>query len=207
MAAGIIGGTIILVGATVAIGYEQIFGTGGAAGLFTDGRARNVGDFAAIAWQHFPLGSGLGSFDPVYRVSETVVSIQLNYLNNAHNEPAQILIEAGIGGAMLMLLFVIWLAQSGWAAIWKPDLDARNARQVRAALLILAMLTLHSLVDYPLRTMALSAIFALCVGIVVVRPTVVTGRARGLALNAWIDTHTHPDFIFPSEARGHMTFA
>lgn len=188
-------------------GYDQIFGSGGAAGVLADGRAGKVKDFVIIAWQYFPFGSGLGSFDPVYRVSESVETIQLNYLNNAHNEPAQILIEAGVIGVCLMLGFGLWLADSGWKAWQKAMANALQTRQARAASLILAMLTLHSLVDYPLRTAALSAIFAFCAGILAARPLIVSGKGRGLALSAWAEAENQPDFSFPTMAERHMTAA
>jgi O-antigen ligase len=200
-------GIVILLAVLVTAGYDQIFGSDGAAGVLTDGRAGKVRDFLVIGWQYFPLGSGLGSFDPVYRMFESVETIQLNYLNNAHNEPAQIMIEAGVFGIALMLGFAIWFGDSGWKAWRKSATDALQSRQARAASLILAMLIAHSLVDYPLRTAALSAIFAFCAGILAVRPLIVSGKGRGLALSAWAEAQKQPDLTFPTMAERHMTAA
>lgn len=131
-----------------------------------DVRVQNIPFFWRIIADYFPFGSGLGSFDPVFRSYETTALLNSTYLNNAHNDYAQILIETGGFGLVLLIgFFVRWTIAfiRSWA-----QLDRRaafGARAPRAAALISLLLLIHSAVDYPLRTAALSALFAFCVGL------------------------------------------
>jgi hypothetical protein len=188
-----------------ALTLTRVFGSDGASGLFEDGRVRNVGDFLALGWNYFPFGSGLGSFDPVYRIFEDASAIQLNYLNNAHNEPAQLFIEAGIYGVILMLAFLVGFAVCLFRHIAGGKTDSAQHRLERAALLIVALGLLHSLVDYPLRTGALSMLFGLCAAFVVLRPAVTVGKRRGLALIDYLAREDESGFSFSSRDQHHMT--
>ncbi len=74
-------------------------------------------------------------------------------------------LEAGVLGAVLILAFVIWLVHASarvWFSDQGPILVNATSRCVRAATIVLALLLAHSLVDYPLRTTALSVVFAFC---------------------------------------------
>lgn len=116
--------------------------------------------FVKIISDHFPIGSGLGSFDPVFRGYEHVDWLVYNYLNNAHNDYAQIAIETGLAGSVLLIGFFGWFAILA-VRVWRhPDGSERVARQQRAATIVIALLLAHSAVDYPLRTASLSVVFA-----------------------------------------------
>lgn len=116
--------------------------------------------FARIISDYFPVGSGFGSFDPVYRTYETLETLDRSYLNQAHNEPAQMLIEGGLIALLLMLGLLFWVALRGRDA-WRGGLatreDTRLRRSATAAVLIVLV---HSLVDYPLRTSGMAIVFA-----------------------------------------------
>ena len=104
-----------------------------------------------------PLGSGIGSFDPAYRVVEPVESVGTQFLNHAHNDYAELWVEAGVMGAVVVVAFLIWALVAS-ARIWlAPE---RGGAPARAATLVILLLAGHSLVDYPLRTLALAAVFA-----------------------------------------------
>ena len=69
------------------------------------------------------------------------------------------MIEAGLPGLVLLLLFLAWWGMRA-SAIWRsPD----AAELARAACIASAAILLHSLVDYPLRTSAIAAIMAMAV--------------------------------------------
>ncbi len=109
-----------------------------------------------------PSGTGLGSFVPVYAAVEKRHDIFAGYANRAHNDLAELLLETGIAGALLLLAFLAWFAWRSYAVWTRPQNHAPPAQALleRAATLIIALLLAHSLVDYPLRTMALSTVFA-----------------------------------------------
>lgn len=110
-----------------------------------------------------PAGSGIGSFDRVYRAVEPLERLSPKFFNHAHNEYLEVWLEAGVLGVALIVAFVAWWARRSWTA-WFGAGSAGGDLQRAASLAILVML-MHSSVDYPLRTATLSVFFALCCGI------------------------------------------
>ena len=84
------------------------------------------------------------------------------YANRAHNDLAEIVLETGLLGAVLLIVFLAWFGRTAFAVWLRSPADALPSQALlqRASTLIVAVLFLHSLVDYPLRTSALSAVFA-----------------------------------------------
>jgi O-antigen ligase len=109
-----------------------------------------------LALKYFPVGSGLGSFDGVYHLEERPDAVAREYVNHAHNDFLELIIELGLPGVLLIVAFLIWwLVQ--FVAIWS---SSHSPPIARAATLVSLSLMLHSLVDFPLRPAALLALFA-----------------------------------------------
>lgn len=105
----------------------------------------------------FPFGSGLGTFEQVYHWRENPQIVGPVYLNHAHNEYVEVLLETGVFGFAAMFLFG-WF----WVAAVRSAVAGPNANPMtRAAALMTGVLLLHSLVEFPLRTPALSCVMAL----------------------------------------------
>lgn len=126
------------------------------------------------AGDYFPFGSGVGSFQTVYHAYEPLDKVDPTYMNHAHSDWLEMLLETGLVGVALAAAFLAW-----WGgrvrAIWRAE--EREPFAQAAVIATLAMM-LHSVVDYPLRTAALSAVFAACVGLMSgVRPYVRRRRA------------------------------
>ena len=110
--------------------------------------------------QYFPVGSGFGSFAHAFRFAEDPATVGSKFANHAHNEYLELLLELGLAGAILMLLFLAWwLLQT--ARVWRSNIASYYSK---AATIASGALLAHSLVDYPLRTPALAAVFAICLG-------------------------------------------
>lgn len=107
---------------------------------------------------HWPQGSGLGSFVEVYPLFEPTANIVAQYTNHAHNDFLELLLEGGVFMAIILVLYGVILAKS---------IHVRGLKQ--AALLAIIALLAHSVVDYPLRTMAIALIFATLNGILLRR--------------------------------------
>lgn len=122
-------------------------------------RAAIFAPLVETARAFFPLGAGYGSFENVYRQFEPNSLLSTIYMNQAHNEPLQLAIEGGVPALILLLLFLAWWAQAAWR-IAVPAEPGRRRAIARAAFSATVMLMLSSLVDYPLRTPLLSALFA-----------------------------------------------
>jgi O-antigen ligase len=117
-----------------------------------------IGDF-------FPFGSGLGSFRQVYHLYEKPEEVTTTYVVHAHNDYAELALELGLAGIVLMLLFFAWWANAVWNA-WRT---AEAGPFARAAAIVSAAILIHSIVDFPLRTAAIGACFAMCLGLLASR--------------------------------------
>jgi hypothetical protein len=151
----------------VAVGFATIsvfalLGDAAERDLAGDARLRALPQMLAVALEMLPFGSGLGSFDAVFRSRESIETIGPTYLNNAHNDWLQLVIEAGLGALALGVVFVLWWAWRG-LDVWRTA-EGRGAtiKHGRAAFAILGLALMHSAVDYPLRTSAMAVVFTMC---------------------------------------------
>lgn len=135
------------------------FDTGGA----REGRFENWPIIAQAAESYLPVGSGLGSFDAVFRSVEPLERLDSTFFNQAHNEYLETWLEAGLLGVGLVLLFLVWFGRRAWSA-WAGGSGTQSDLQ-RAATVAISIVLVHSIVDYPLRTEALATIFAMCCAI------------------------------------------
>ena len=129
-------------------------------------RAEMAKTTLAAARDFAPFGSGLGSFRAVYRHYENPDTVDRVATNHAHNDYLELALEMGLPGVAVMLAFLAWWAVVASSA-WRSTASSPYAR---AAAIASAAILFHSLVDYPLRTAALSAVFAMCLGLMLVRP-------------------------------------
>lgn len=106
-----------------------------------------------------PFGSGIGTFQDIYPWYEDLAKVGTTYANHAHNDLLELTIETGLPGLMVLGLFLVWLGKRSWQ-LWTGN-RAENLVALSASLAIFAVM-LHSLVDYPLRTAAVSGLIALC---------------------------------------------
>lgn len=126
----------------------------------TDQRVQFAPTVLQITREQFLLGTGFGSFDPVFRQYEPDAILITSVFNHAHNELLELIITAGVPGVALLLAFLTW-----WAV--RIIATARGGRGdptvqlARFGGLLIAFLLLASLVDYTLRPPLMSAIFAL----------------------------------------------
>lgn len=118
---------------------------------------------AGAADSYLPLGSGIGSFDAVYRSVEPLKQLEPLFYNHAHNEYLETWLEAGWLGAALMIAFLIWYGRRLWV-VWRSG-PSRERDMQRAASIAILVMIVHSSVDYPLRTATLAVLFALCAAI------------------------------------------
>ena len=117
----------------------------------------------AIIWHYWPTGSGIGSFVEIFQVAEPLDTLTATYLNHAHNELLEIAVVAGLPGLLLIAVAIVAFVIAAYRLIRigrTPDQDVALAR---LGLTIILIMALGSLVDYPLRTPALVALFAVAV--------------------------------------------
>ena len=127
-----------------------------------DGKA----DLRGPVWQsivdmlphYLPWGTGVGSYVEAYQVLEPDNLLRPAFSNHAHNEGLEILFTAGIPGAALVFLALVFLAVAVWRAL-RSSGDAALFK--RLGIVAIILLAIASISDYPVRTPILSAVFAL----------------------------------------------
>lgn len=107
--------------------------------------------------EYFPAGSGLGGFDPVFRVHEPVEFLGPNYFNHAHNDFLEIALDGGVFGLSLLLAALIWWFWTGMRS-WIGEGERAFARLGSA---IIFLILIASLSDYPARTPIMMAVLAI----------------------------------------------
>lgn len=128
---------------------------------------------APVIWQavgdYWPWGSGIGSFVEVYGVYEPAHLLGAAYLNHAHNDFLELLLTGGLPAAVLIAAGAASLLRSAIAAkAVSPNGDdtADDPRWARAGMSIVILLSLASIVDYPLRTPSLAVLLAVAAALV-----------------------------------------
>lgn len=135
---------------------DRLLGTN----LAEEQRVVFLGPLIDMARDFLPLGSGLGSFSSAYRSYEPFGQLDTTYLNHAHNDALQLVIEGGLPGVALLLTFLWWWTGAAMRAWRAPD-RSETARWARVGSLVTASLLVASVLDYPLRTPSLAALFAI----------------------------------------------
>lgn len=119
-----------------------------------------------MARAYLPWGSGLGSFRDAYAPFEPVDAMGSTHALHAHNDLLQIGGEAGVPGLLLVLGFVGLLLVAAWISL-RRNRDQEDPVLGAAAIAVFVPLA-HSLVDYPLRTLAIAVVFGLVLAVLTV---------------------------------------
>lgn len=115
----------------------------------------------------WPFGSGIGTFDEVFQVDESVENLSPGRAGRAHNEYLETMVESGVLGPLLITAWIIMIASAAWVGIRKsPD---RGLRVAASAVFLL--LAFQSVLDYPMRSQTLLCIAGLMLGILITRPS------------------------------------
>ncbi|HYI41686.1 MAG TPA: O-antigen ligase family protein [Allosphingosinicella sp.] len=110
-----------------------------------------------IVKDSFPVGTGLGTFSTVYRRYEDPSKVTRQFANHAHNDYLEAVLELGAAGVLLILAFLYWWGRRSYQA-WSRDFE--GAALARAGSVMIGIVLAHSIVDYPIRTAAIVAVFA-----------------------------------------------
>ncbi len=116
--------------------------------------------YVQMARDFFPFGSGFGSFDTLFRVYEPATHLGPAYLNHAHNDLAEIIIEGGLLPLLLLVPFLGWfLVRAG--RLWLGRLESTEQLLGRIGAVAGMLILLSCLVDYPLRTPLISVLMTI----------------------------------------------
>jgi O-antigen ligase len=126
-------------------------------------RVTQVTLWAAIA--NLPFGSGFGTFSPVYEqfAPPTLLLERGFYVNHAHNDWLELWLTGGIPAIGLLVAFLAWLV-AAIVRVWKsgePEVPTLDLALAQAASIVIVLMLLHSLIDFPLRIAAVTVLFAI----------------------------------------------
>lgn len=116
-----------------------------------------------MAGEHWLEGIGFGAFESVFYGYEDVGGLTTAYLNQAHLEPVQFVIEAGLPGAVIAVAAIVWLCRK-LLILWR-DADPAYSRMGIYLSAAITVWLVAGLVDYPLRTPIAQMIFAILTAI------------------------------------------
>lgn len=146
--------------------------------------------------ENWPLGVGFGNFVNAYQIYEKPEMIFRNYVNHAHNDYLELVFEGGILAALLIAAYLVLLIGAAFSR--------ESSTLQRAALISILFVLVHSLVDYPMRTMAITMSFAFLNGIVFHRSSRMAAKTGDKMIQVY---HDGDRFLVPvsgqsSEWRG-----
>lgn len=141
---------------------ERLVARGAATSLST--RQTMLGHSVEAYKAFGPAGTGLGTFRDVYRSFEQPSGVDRTFVNHAHNDYLELVVEMGLPGIALILLFLAWWGR----ALWQVGRSQAFDQYAAAGAISSAAILVHSLVDFPLRTAAVSALFATSLALMIV---------------------------------------
>lgn len=149
-----LGGALLLtlLAALVAYGYGAIVQVGQQPLDAQYGRSYFAVTTLEALKENWLFGIGYGVFDMVFPHYEVRDAIGAAYVNHAHNDFLEVVLEGGVLGATIVLTYVL--------AVFGRAFRGGNFPLQRLALLSILLVLVHSVVDYPLRTMAVAMSFA-----------------------------------------------
>ena len=165
---------LVAVGAVLTLAALQFtrIGAFGRVGVLDEGRSVVTAVTLATAGKYAPIGSGLGTFVPAYAAAEPLKALTSEYFNHAHDDWAELWLEGGIFLALVILAFLAWFVLASRSA-WQKSAgsgSSSDAALARAASVAIGLALIHSAADYPLRTIAMMAVFGLACALLTPTP-------------------------------------
>lgn len=127
--------------------------------LGDDMRHRALPTILSMLRSYFPIGTGFGSFDPIFRIHEPETLLKLTYFNHAHNDYLEIVLNGGIAGALLLVAAIGWWLVSS-VRVWRAT-SLAEGRMGRLGSAMLLLIFIASAFDYPARTPMIMAIIVI----------------------------------------------
>ncbi|HEX8553572.1 MAG TPA: O-antigen ligase family protein [Sphingomonas sp.] len=156
-----------------------------------DMRSRALPTVLEMTAEYFPVGSGLGGFDPVFRMHEPFDLLKPSYFNRAHNDFLEIVLDTGVIGLALLLAAMgwwMWMSVRAWRAPSKIREEVAGRIIGDAVILprlgsaILGIIALASIVDYPARTPMIMAVVVIAAVWLSTAASIRPSRVRGSPL-------------------------
>jgi Lipid A core - O-antigen ligase and related enzymes len=150
LAAILIGPLVFVFGALATSGRRTALSRLFELDVADDVRSSYFSILVEMALDYLPFGSGFGSFEEAFNAFEPSALLSSRYLNHAHNDLVELVIEGGVPGLVILLGALAWLGRSFVRAWRAGGTDGRIPAVFYVSSICLWLAA--SLVDYPLRT-------------------------------------------------------
>lgn len=178
--AGLLAAALALVGSFIALERSPAFSRILEQDAVADTRARILPEIIDMALQFQPWGVGFGAFEQAYRTVEPERLLFPSYVNHAHNDWLQFIIEGGLAGAAILLVMSA-LALRQAVRVARADRESAPLRpEAGMALGVMFILGVASLLDYPLRTPTMMVLGIWCLA-ALFHPSAAPGRGFAVA--------------------------
>lgn len=127
-------------------------------------------DTIYAARQVWPFGSGMGTIVPMLEAAERLDEVDPTRPVRTHNDWLELILESGLLGLVILVVLSAITLVMVYRAVKRstgPSGDAAYRAQTLFAGGVLLVIGLHSVVDYPLRSMALAALTAVAVAFLI----------------------------------------
>lgn len=141
------------------LAFDRLFSDGGIEEL----RINVTPTLLRMAQEYMPFGAGYGSFEHIYKIYEPVNLLNPAYFNQAHNDWLQWVIEGGIPALLLLAIFIFWIVKNVYFLIRHWKILGYKLYDVIMCLIFLALLSLASIGDYPVRVPSIMALTAIII--------------------------------------------
>lgn len=148
---------LLSIGADRAISVDRLFQMESGEDL----RMRNMPIVLRMIAIYFPVGSGFGGFDPVFRIHEPLPMLKPTYFNHAHNDFIELALDGGLAALALLLGVLVWYVGASIQA-WRGGPEVAKLGSAMLALVLAA-----AAFDYSARSammMAMIVIAAIWLG-------------------------------------------
>jgi len=143
-------------------------------------RFGDLSDSRPLIWQdtlgtfarYWPVGSGIGTFDEVFQLDETLENITPPRAARAHNDFLEVGVESGFAGLLLTGSWIIFMIVCGFKS-------RRSKEMTWAATAGVAAVALQSISDFPLRNQTLLCIAGFLLAILIDKKQSVSASSEG----------------------------
>lgn len=128
-----------------------------------DARIKILPTLVSMIHAHAPAGSGMGSFVQIFQVHEPDALLRPTYMNHAHNDWLEVLLDGGAVAALLLFIALIGFLLQSKHAFSVRAASSLTVQYARLGLVLMLLAAVASVSDYPLRVPSLASLFTLAV--------------------------------------------
>jgi len=110
-----------------------------------------------------PIGSGAGTFVPIYQVVEPQYLLTHYLINQSHNDILDLYLTLGWSGIMILVFLITIVIRNFYKSIYSTRITVTFPGFSFAALFTLTVFAFASFFDYPLRTPIVGCYVSICI--------------------------------------------